>query len=85
MTQQSLNLARVKSTIAPLIVQFCRSRIQSRFTMAELVAFVAERVTGAPDSPSRILRCLRAEGALDYVVLSRKSSTYFVASVASDL
>jgi hypothetical protein len=82
MTQQSLNLARVKSRIAPIITSFCRSRVGGRFYMRELVEHVAGVVGIAPDSPSRILRELRAAGALDYVVLSRKDSLYFVAAVS---
>jgi hypothetical protein len=82
MTQQSLDLTRVKSRIAPLIVAFCRQRVQDRFTMRELVEYVAGAIGVAPDSPSRILRDLRAAGAVEYVVLSRKNSLYFVASVA---
>jgi hypothetical protein len=78
----SENLQRVKSRIAPAVIEFARARVGGRFTMRELVEYVAGVVGVAPDSPSRILRDLRQSGELDYVVLSRRDSVYFVASVA---
>jgi hypothetical protein len=81
-TEQTENLTRVKSRIAPAVIEFCRGRVGARFHLAELVAFVAGRFQGAPDSPSRILRDLRAARVLDYTVISRRASLYFVASVA---
>jgi hypothetical protein len=81
-TQQSLNLARVKSRIAPIITSFCRSRVGERFYMRELVEYVAGVIGVAPDSPSRILRDLRAARVVEYTVLSRAKSLYFVAAVS---
>jgi hypothetical protein len=79
--EQTENLTRVKSRIAGAVVEFCRSRLRSKFTMTELVAFVVAAVGGAPDSPSRILRELRREGVVDYEVVSRAQSVYFVGAV----
>lgn len=82
MNTQSEQLKRVKSKIAPAILEFCRQHLLAQFHMADLVRFVALACPAAPDSASRILRDLRASGEVEYTVLSRKDSLYFVAKVA---
>lgn len=69
--------ARVYGKIAPVILQFSAHYAGMQFHVEELRTFVtlfAPEV--APDSPGRILRQLRQEGKLNYVVLNRRQSLY---------
>lgn len=83
--KQDQNLERVSSRIARSIMTFCRSafaREGSTFRMDDLLLHV--RLSAgivAPDSPSRILRQLRAQGRLDYEVINRAQSTYRITSL----
>ena len=75
--------ARVYHRIAPVIMEFSRLRAGEQFHVEELRVFVLERVPGiAPDSPGQILRALREEGRLDYVVINRRQSLYQFRTVA---
>jgi hypothetical protein len=69
---------RVFSRIAPIILQFKDERPQGTFHVEELREYVLVRLSGeiAPDSPGRILRELRLQGMLDYVVINRRQSLY---------
>lgn len=68
---------RVYGCIAPLILQFYRDNAGRRFHVEQLRCYVRELHPDiAPDSPGRILRELRLEGRLDYVVLNRSQSLY---------
>jgi hypothetical protein len=68
---------RVYGMIAPLILQFYRDNAGRSFHVEQLRCFVRDRAPGiAPDSPGRILRELRLEGKIDYVVLNRRQSLY---------
>jgi hypothetical protein len=50
--------------------------------MEELREFLsAARIAFAPASPDRILRQLRQQGALDYVVVNRAASLYLITRV----
>jgi hypothetical protein len=54
-------------------------RIGKEFYGWELTTFVSDRVTHvAPGSPDRILRDLRQSGDVEYVVVSRAQSRYYV-------
>jgi hypothetical protein len=68
---------RVYGRIAPLILMFYRDNAGKQFHAEELRRYV---LTAAPDiapgSPDRILRELRLEGRLDYVVVNRRQSLY---------
>lgn len=72
------HIDRVSDRIGSLIVSFCRSRLDlaPEFHMVELTSWIARHHAIAPDSPGRILRHLRKQGALDYRVLSRRDSLY---------
>jgi hypothetical protein len=82
---QAAHLDRVQSKIAAAVLAFCRMRLATpsrEFTMGELVYYVGYQVENvAPDSPSRILRQLRREGAVGYVVVNRRQSLYRVTGV----
>ena len=69
--------ARVYAKIAPLIMDFSRIHAGKEFHVEQLRIFVRSRVPDiAPDSPGRILRELRLEGRLNYVVTNRRQSLY---------
>ncbi len=73
--------ARVRSRIGKLILEFCTERVkhfEGTFFMEELRVYVDRKLAGciAPDSPGRILRQLRKQGELNYVVLFRSQSLY---------
>jgi len=68
---------RVYSRIAPLILAFHHENAGRRFHSKELQQYVLSGAPEvAPSSADRILRYLRQEGKLDYVVLSRTQSLY---------
>ncbi len=81
---QQANLSRVRSVIAPLILEFCKSRgVGTQFHMEELTRFVRSAFPSAPDSAGRILRDLRQEGELNYKVVNRRQSLYEIISKES--
>jgi hypothetical protein len=68
---------RVYAKIAPLIMSFREDHAGALFHVEELRVFVREQLPEiAPDSPGRILRALRLEGRLDYVIINRRESLY---------
>lgn len=68
---------RVYSRIAPIIMDFARAFVGQQFHADDLRRYVIGTMPEvAPDSPGRILRELRLEGRLDYVVLNRRLSLY---------
>jgi hypothetical protein len=68
---------RVYGRIAPLILTFARKHAGQKFHVDQLRRYVRRHVPDiAPDSPGRILRELRLEGRLHYVVLNRRQSLY---------
>ena len=78
--------SRVRSRIGSLIMEFFRhnnSNTFRTFHMELLRKYVEMGIGGkvAPDSPGRIMRQLRQEGFLDYIVVSRRQSLYRVAPV----
>lgn len=69
--------ARVYARIAPMILEFHELHPGEEFHVEELRRFVRQRLPQiAPDSPGRILRALRLDGRLDYVILNRRASLY---------
>ena len=69
--------SRVYSRIAPLILSFARAHAGQSFHAEDLRQYVLALDPGiAPDSPGRILRLLRQEGKLYYVVIDRRASLY---------
>ena len=74
---QPRELQQVKSVIAGLILKFFEARgIGARFHMVELMRYVNEYTTIAPDSAGRILRDMRQAKELNYSVVSRRESLY---------
>jgi hypothetical protein len=70
---------RLTSTLEPHILAFFRERgVGHEFHAADLCRYVWDRVLCAPESPGRIMRCLKVEGRLDYEVVSRSGSLYRV-------
>lgn len=68
---------RVYARIAPVIMAYHKINPGAEFHVEELRRFVLEAAPGiAPDSPGRILRQLRLQGRLDYVVVNRRASLY---------
>ena len=74
-------MKRVEQSISEVVLAFCRERIFDTFHMDDLLAYVKARVTIAPDSAGRILRELRANGRVDYDVVSRARSEYVIRRV----
>ena len=77
------HLDRVSEKIASAILSFWEPlRGGTTFHMADLVLHVTSVVPNtAPDSSSRVLRYLRREGKLLYVVVDRRASLYRVEKV----
>lgn len=69
--------ARVYARIAPLIMDFHMLFAGEMFHVEQLRQYVRSQVPDiAPDSPGRILRALRLEGSLNYVIVNRRQSLY---------
>jgi hypothetical protein len=74
--------ARVYSRIAPLIMTFYVNNAGKQFHAEDLRRYVlAVEPEIAPGSPDRILRALRQEGRLDYIVIDRRNSLYLFKAV----
>ena len=77
MSTQAEELARVYKQIAGSIRRFAEAHPQSTFHVEELRQYVLDEYpTIAPDSPGRILRQMRQDGVLNYVVINRRQSLY---------
>jgi hypothetical protein len=77
--EQHDNLDRVASKLSGPILAFCR--LHEDFHMEDLREYLrGQSIDFAPDSPSRILRQLRLQGAVDYEVTNRRQSAYRVRS-----
>lgn len=82
---QQLHLARVSARIGTAIIWFCRGIMATQdrtFRMQDMLSAVTA-ICGvvAPDSPSRVLRDLKAKGAITYRVLNRAQSLYQIEGV----
>jgi hypothetical protein len=75
-TEQSRELGRVADRLRPAILAFAAERGASLWHAHDLHTYVLERVGAAPASADRVLRLLRQEGALSYVVVNRRQSLY---------
>jgi hypothetical protein len=77
MDEDRIERERVRDKIAPYILAFSKNRAGQQFHVEELRVYVRNHLPLiAPDSPGRILRELRLEGRLDYVVINRRQSLY---------
>ena len=78
--EQRDNLDRVAGKLSGPILAFCRQRRE--FHMQDLRDYLSEHCCNfAPDSPSRILRQLRLQGAVKYEITNRRQSAYRVTAV----
>ena len=69
--------ARVYGKIAPLIMAYYNENTGRAFHAEDLRRYVLQHAPEiAPGSPDRILRLLRQEGRLYYVVIDRGNSLY---------
>ena len=78
MNEQQTNLRRVKTAIAKHVTDFIDEHEGREFSNSDLYKFVSDRVDVAPDSPARVLRDLKASGAVCYELRDRSKSLYFV-------
>lgn len=78
--EQAEQLARVKSNIAPLIVQWFNGQAAGdEFHINELTRFVWQTAPEiAADSPRRIMAALKGDGKVSYELVSRSRSLYRV-------
>jgi hypothetical protein len=77
---QEGNLERVSSRIERAIIRFCKEH--PTFHADELrQAVIRDTGIAAPASSDRILRLLRQQGRIDYVVLNRRESLYSVTKI----
>lgn len=86
--QQELELERVTKRVGEFIIKFVRhvaANERGMFRMADLLSFVQERAQVSPDSPSRVLRSLRARGAVSYRCVERAASLYEVTWINAEL
>ena len=78
MSEQTQNLKRVRQAIAKYVTDFIDEHEGRTFSNSDLYKFVSDRVDVAPDSPARVLRDLKASGAVCYELISRSRSMYRV-------
>lgn len=78
--RQAAELTRVARNVASVILDYCRDRVGCEFSLRDLALYVMHHANATPDSASRILRSLRQEGLVDYVVTSRSKSKYRIIS-----
>jgi hypothetical protein len=77
--EQKQHLERVSSKLAGLILEFCEQH--RTFRWADLHAFIARHIPNtAPASADRVLRELRKQGRVSYLV-ERRGSLYSINSV----
>lgn len=81
MTAIDPNMQTVSARIGQIVQAFVQAKlanpVNSEFTAGELRLTVLSQITKiAPGSPDRILRSLRQQKKLNYVLLSRVKSLY---------
>lgn len=86
--EQATQMAHVMGRVAKLVMAFARRKKRPYdFNAKDLQVYCEER-TGehhiAPGTADRVLRQLRKDGRLNYVVLDRTKSLYRMLSVESD-
>jgi hypothetical protein len=87
--EQTKQIARVSGKIAESVMDALRGWKYlygngHEFRMSDLVDAVNERAPSikmAPDSAGRILRMLRQDGQIDYVVVNRAQSLYRLTAI----
>lgn len=83
MTEQTEQLNRVATTTKDAILTFINQRLadpgfKGTFTADQLRFYVTNNVSGgvSPSSADRVLRMLRQENKINYIVLNRGKSLY---------
>lgn len=78
MNEQRENIERVSTQIAGYVTKFIDAHLDKEFRVEELHKYVASELDGyvAPGSPDRIMRLLKQQGRVDYIVLNRRRSLY---------
>ncbi len=83
MTEQTQQLNRVAATTKDAILDFINQRLadtenKGAFTSDQLRFYVQNNVVGrvSPSSADRVLRMLRQENKINYIVLNRGKSLY---------
>jgi DNA-binding PadR family transcriptional regulator len=80
--EQPRQLRRVRSNIGAAVMEFLQERgLHGTFHAKELHDHVGAGV--APASADRVLRSLRADGLVDYVVVNRAASSYRITGLRS--
>jgi len=76
--EQTEQIERVGDAIASHVSAFVTANMEREFHVEDLRRYVYDHVAGyvSPDSPGRILRDLRQQGRVNYVVVSRAKSLY---------
>ena len=70
---------RVYKDISPVILEFFANKGFVEFTSNELLDYVKKtHPTVAPESPTRIMRALRSEGAINYRSVKRAKALYLI-------
>jgi hypothetical protein len=86
MNLQAALLKQKIAKIGPTILRFCQARVATNpyFHMEELHAYVEAQLQIAPASPDRVLRALRQDGDINYVVVDRRASHYCLLPLQPD-
>lgn len=79
-SEQQRQIERVAGKIGPAVLSFIVSiGVGSQFHAQQLHDHVGRSV--APASADRILRLLRREGVIDYIVVDRRASLYRITAI----
>jgi hypothetical protein len=81
---QDHEIKRVRRNIGGIVMQFCRTVWDGsrEFYMSDLELYVSRNdLHSTPGSAGRILRMLRKEGQVDYVILRRSDAHYQLTSI----
>jgi hypothetical protein len=82
LSEQEQHLRRVTGKIGPAVLRFLRLRgVGETFHAADLHGYVGPSV--APASADRILREMRRQGQVDYLVENRRASLYRITELRS--
>lgn len=81
LSEQEQHLRRVAGKIGPAVMRFLRLHgVGATFHAADLHGYVGPSV--APASADRILREMRRQGSVDYLVENRRASLYRITELA---
>lgn len=78
---QKREINRVKKNIQYYVLEFCRQHLKKIFLLSELEEYVRSYIQVTPGSAGRILRLLRKAGKVDYEIVRRSCSLYYIKDV----